>query len=326
MSYIKLNEIALYHPLHTIDNDYFIHHFDEQGKDIRSLLKHLGRENRYRIHDTNETGLTMAIEASKKALAKADLTGEDIDLLIYSTQVPEQSLPMNALFVHQAIQGKNRMQAFDLNANCTGMTMAVEQAARTMLTNPRLQRALVVWSDHFSPILNPADEIAYPFFGDISVAVILEKTEEQTGFMDAIHYTDSTDPTNMMFPAEGLTNLLAGKTDAYLRTTPFDDSEMYPHVYAAIREMLDQYQLSPENVKCCFSQSNKANLKMIQEELGFNSENILFVADEFGYSGTSSPFLALHEGVRTGKIQRGDYVLFWTIGTGYQFVTMLMQY
>lgn len=50
--------------------------------------------------------VTMAVESSKEVLRKAGLTGEDIDLLIYSTQVPEHSLPMNALFVHQAIKGK----------------------------------------------------------------------------------------------------------------------------------------------------------------------------------------------------------------------------
>lgn len=326
MTHIKLTEIALYNPAHTVENDYFIDHFAEKGKDIQNLLLHLGRQNRYRIKDSGETGVTMAVESSKEVLRKAGLTGEDIDLLIYSTQVPEHSLPMNALFVHQAIKGKNRMLAYDLNANCAGMTMAVEQASRTMLSNPRIKRALIVGSDHFSPILNPEDEVAYPFFGDLSVAVILEKTDETTGFIDAIHYMDSTDPTNMMFPAEGLTQLVAGNSHAYMKTRPFDDSEMYPHVYDSIRELLDQYDLSPSDVKCCFSQSNKANLDMIQEEIGFSNDHMIFVGDQFGYPGTSSPFLALHEGIQTGKIKRGDHVLFWTIGTGYEFITMLYKY
>lgn len=326
MTSIKIKDIALYHPQHTIDNDYFIQHFDQQGKDIRNLLRHIGRKQRVRIQDSNETSITMASESSKLVLEKAGLTGEDIDLLIYSTQVPEQMIPMNALFVHQAIQGKNRMLSYDLNGNCAGMTIAVEQASRTLLNNPRMERALVVGSDHFSPILNPEDEVSYPFFGDLSVAVVLEKTEETTGFMDAIHYIDSTNPTDMLFPSTGFTNLLAGKSDAYLLTNPFDDSKMYPHVYADIREILAQYDLDPADVKCCFSQSNRASLRLIQDEIGFTDEQMIFVADQFGYSGTSSPFLALHEAIQTEKIQRGDHVLFWAIGAGYEFVTMLFQY
>lgn len=326
MTHIKLSEIALYHPIHNVHNDYFIQHFDEKGKDIRNLLQHIGREKRYRINTPDENGLTMAIQAASKVLKQAHLTGADIDLIVYSTQVPEQSIPMNALFIHQAIQGKHQSLAYDLNANCAGMSVAVEEASRTMLSNPRMQRALIIGSDHFSPILNPEDEVSYPFFGDLAVAVVLEKTEESTGFMDAIHYIDSTDPTNMMFPAQGLANLIAGNTHSYMQTAPFDDSEMYPHVYDSIREILQQYNLSPSDVKCCFSQSNKANLKMIQDQIGFSEDQFIFVADQFGYTGTSSPFLALHEGIKTGNIQRGDYVLFWTIGTGYEFITMLYQY
>lgn len=65
---------------------------------------------------------------------------------------------------------------------------------------------------------------------------------------------------------------------------------------------------------------------MIQEEIGFSNDQMIFVGDQFGYPGTSSPFLALHEGIQTEKIKRGDHVLFWTIGTGYEFITMLYKY
>ena len=36
VTHIKLTEIALYHPAHTVENDYFIDHFAEKGKDIQS--------------------------------------------------------------------------------------------------------------------------------------------------------------------------------------------------------------------------------------------------------------------------------------------------
>lgn len=325
---IKIKEIAIYHPDNKVNNDFYFEHFDKRGKDIRRLLEHVGRENRYLVDPTNEkeTGITMAVEASKKALEKAQLSGEDIDMLVYSSAVPEQMVPTSSIFIHQGIKGKNRTLLYDLNANCAGMSIAVEQASRNMLTNPRLERALIVGCDYFSPVLDPENEVTYPFFGDIAVAVILEKTEDPVGFIDAIHYVDHTYPTNMLFPAQGLTQLLKSGAGKFLTTTPFDDAGMFPKVYESIRELLDQYDLKPTDVKCCFSQSNKANVKLIQENLGFQDEQIIFVADQFGYSGTSSPFLALHEGVKTGEIKRGDTILFWTIGTGFEFITMLFKY
>ena len=328
MTNIKIKELAIYHPNYKVNNEFYFEHFDKRGKDIRRLLEHVGRESRYLVESTSdgETSITMAVEASKRALDKAELTGEDIDLIIFATQTPEQTIPMSSIYVHQGIKGKNKALIYDMNATCAGMSIGVEQAARNMMTNPRIERALVVGSDYFSPILDPENEVTYPLFGDAAVAAILEKSDEPGGFMDAIHYVDHTDPNNMLFPAKGLTHLLETAEGRYMATKPFDDAEMFPKVYGSIRELLSQYDLEPSDVKCCFSQSNKANVKAIQENIGFSDDQIVFVADEFGYTGTSSPFLALHEGVKQGKIKRGDYVLFWTIGTGYEFVTMLIQY
>lgn len=328
MTNIKIKEIAIFHPENKINNDFYIEHFDKQGKDIRRLLKHVGRENRYIVDSkfAKESGITMAVKASIKALDQANLSGEDIDMIIYSTQIPEQTIPMSSIFIHQGIKGKNRTLLYDLNATCAGMSVAVEQASRNMLTNPRIERALVVGSDYFSLILDPESETTYPLFADVAVAVILEKTNEDIGFIDAIHYSDHSSPTSMLFPAHGLTHLLKTSEGKYMATEPFDDAEMFPRVYESINELLDKYDLKPSDVKCCFSQSNKNNVKLIQENIGFTDDQIIFVADQFGYSGTSSPFLALHEGTKAGKIKRGDYVLFWTIGIGYEFITMLFKY
>lgn len=325
MKNVKIKEVAFYHPTQVIDSDYLIQHFDNQGKDVRGLLKNMGRKIRYKM-DENENGISMAIEASKKVLNQAGLNGDDIDMIVYSTQIPDQTIPVNALYIHKAIDGKNRVLAYDLNANCAGMTVAVEQVSRTMLINPRIKRALVVGSDPFSFIQNPEDELSYCCFGDLSVAIILEKTEESTGFIDAIHYIDSTEPDVMKFPESGLSNLLENKSDRFMKWTPFSNSDMAPLVYESIREILNEHKLSPSDVKCCFSQSNQTFLESIQNELGFKENHMIYVGDKFGYPGTSSPFLALHEGIKSGKIKRGDYVLFWTVGTGYEFITMLFKY
>lgn len=328
MTNIKIKDIAIYHPENKIDNDFFFTHYDKRGKDIRRLLEHVGRKSRYLVDrtDNDETGITMAVKASKKVLEQAKLSGEDIDMIIFSTQTPEQTIPMSSIYVHRGIKGKDRTLLYDLNATCAGMSIGIEQAVRNMISNSRINRTLVVGSDYFSPILDPENEVTYPLFADAAVAVVLERTEEAGGFMDAIHYVDHSDPNNMLFPAQGLTHLLENREGRYMTTKPFDDAEMFPKVYDSIRELLNQYNLKPSDVKCCFSQSNKANVKLIQENIGFSDEQIIFVAEQFGYTGTSSPFLAFHQGVKEGKIQRGDYVLFWTIGIGYEFITMLIQY
>lgn len=70
MNNIKIKDVAIYHPQNEVDNQFYIEHFDKQGKDVRGLLKAMGREKRYIVNDPNETPLTMAIEAVNTVLQK----------------------------------------------------------------------------------------------------------------------------------------------------------------------------------------------------------------------------------------------------------------
>ncbi|QFK73313.1 hypothetical protein F7984_12755 [Pradoshia sp. D12] len=56
------------------------------------------------------------------------------------------------------------------------------------------------------------------------------------------------------------------------------------------------------------------------------SQKVIYIGDQYGYTGSSSPFLAFHEGIQDGRIKRGDYVMFWTVGAGHQFIAMLWKY
>lgn len=328
MTNVKIRDISIYHPEHVVTNEQFFEHFDRQGKDIRRLLTHLGRDKRYQIplEDQKENGITMAIEASKRVLAKAGLTGRDMDMIIFTTQTPEQMLPMNALFVHEAIEAPSHTIAYDLNGNCAGMNIGVEQASTYIRYNPQVNRALIIGSDHFTPILNPEEELTYPFFGDAACAVILEKTEEASDMLDAYYYSNPKHLAGMVFPEKGLANMLINGDRKQLKMTPFDDVESLPQTFESIRTMYDKFDLKPNQLKYCFSQTSLATINQMKDELQLNEENVMFIADRFGYPGTSSSFIALHEGIESGQIKRGDYVLMWAIGAGYQFVTTLFKY
>lgn len=141
--HIKITRLGIYNPLNQVENDYYMEHFNKQGRDITNLLSVLGREKRH-IIDNNENSLTMGIEAAKNALENAGINGEDVDMIIFATQCPEYTLPTNAAFLHNAIGANNHTIIFDTNAACAGMTIAVETASRYMLSNNRVNRALVV--------------------------------------------------------------------------------------------------------------------------------------------------------------------------------------
>lgn len=329
MSYIKIKKVAIYHPEKSVNNDFYLNHFQEKkGKSIQNFLDAMGRRDRYLIDNDDENGLTMGIEAAKRVLQKANLIGKDIDMIVFSTQIPETTYPTNAVLVHQAIEGDNHTIVLDSNANCAGMTVAVDQACHYMLSSPYVRKALVVGSDYNSLLSSPDDEITYANYGDAAAAVILEKTEEDTGFIDSIYYTDPMHQEFIRYPADGLSKKQKGASNGrYIKWLPFDASDSLPPSFNIIDQILERNDITANDIKAyCFSQFALVNILKIQEHLKIKDEQITYVGDRFGYTGTSSPFIALHEAVETGQVKRGDYVLFWTVGAGFELITMLFKY
>lgn len=328
MTHVRIREIATYHPEHIVSKAEVIEHFKKQGRDISAFLESMGKSDRYVISNENENGLTMGIEASKKVLEKANLQGKDIDYIVFSSQVPEKLFPTNALYIHRAIQARTDTISIDTNANCAGMTVAVEQASRYMLANPHIQRALVVGSEQLSLVSNPEQEITYATYGDVACAVILEKTEEDAGFIDALYHVDTRNIDKILFPADGLSNLLNhnGK-GRYVNFEWFDASFGTPITFNLIDSILEKNHLTISDIRAiCISQFTFNDKVKIQKHYGLDDDTIIYIGDRFGYTGTSSPFIAMNEGINRGQIKRGDYVLFWTVGAGHQFIAMLFKY
>lgn len=325
MTQIKINAVQIYHPSNLVTNDFYVEHFKKKGRNVEKFLTDvLGRNERYIVSEDENT-LTMGIEAAKRALAAADLTGKDIDLIVFATQVPEYNMPTNAMFVHAAIGSNERTLVLDLNANCAGMTVAVEVACRYMQANPRVNRALVVGADANSLIYNPEQEITYGNLADSGAAVILEKTEENTGFIDALYSVDSSYRENFNYPQKGFSKTI-GKQD-HILFTPFDTTANLIDAIKTIDELLETNGLTINDVDAfCLSQFALSNVDKLQEHYLIEKEKIVFVGHKYGYTASNSPLMCLYEGVETGRIKRGDTVLFWTIGAGHEMVAMLFKY
>ena len=328
MTNVRIKAVDVYHAKKQVDNDVYLEHFKKQGKDITNFLNIMGRKKRYIIDNLKENTITMAIEATNQVLKKAGLKGKDIDMIVFSTQVPEVTVPTNAMFIHNAIQAKKGTVIFDMNANCAGMTIAVEQASRYMKSNPHVNTALVVGSDYLSLVADPTDAMTYANFGDASSAIILEKTESDIGFVDAMFEVDSSNRNNILYPQKGLSQTIkAGESAESMLWLPFDGTMSLPYTYEMFEVILKRNQLKIGDVDVfCLSQFAKVNMDEIQKHFDIPEEKVIYVGDKYGYTGTSSPFIALHEGIESGKIKRGDLILFWTIGGGHEFITMLFKY
>lgn len=329
---IRIQGIAHYHPVNRVKNDYYIQYYKEKGKDMQHLFEDVyGRKLRYEIdvgESVKENGLTMQMMAVKRVLKQCGLRGSDIDGIISVGQFPEFFVPVNATYIHEIINGKEDCFCFDMNMNCVGMVMAYYQAAKLMHGNDRIQRLLVVGGDYLTLRTHKDREDLYGVFGDLASAlVVTNESTKISGILDFENFIDNQVSKILPYPYLGSSLTLKTKCPEICTAPPAAIDFPMEKVAETIEKILNRNHLNVEDITAfCFSQYVLSHRNMLCEKLGIPYEKCPFVGDEYGYTGSTSPFLALERVERENKLKRGDFIFFWTVGAGMQHVFILMRY
>jgi len=326
---IKLSCIDICHGSKVVSNDVYLKHFEQQDKNVKHLLADvMGRDKRF-MFDENETSLSLALKVSNSVLDKANLNGSDIDVLVYSSLLPEYALPPTSILLHRGLNLGRDVVCFDMNVNCAGMTVALEQVSNYLISSKHAKRALIVGSDDLHSLADPNNELCYGNYGHCACAIILEKVDEDCGVVDTEYYVNSEESQNVMYPSQGFSSFFKSKdlNELYLKWLPFDGGACVYPATEIMSRMLKENGLKTNDISMfCFSQFALVNIKAIREIMNIDEDKSIYIGDKYGYTCTSSPFIVLYEAIQKGKVKRGDYVVFWTIGAGSESVVMLYKY
>ena len=328
MENVKIRDIEVYHGKYIIHNDYYIEHFKKQGKDVKKFIEEtMGRKYRYEIDSETENALTMAIESSRDVIKKSNLTGNDIDMIVYSGMLSEYVSPTTALIIHSAIQGKQQCFCHDMNVNCIGMTYALDLANRYISSDPQINRVLLVGSDYLTPQVSPENEECYGQYGDASCALILERTDEDCKLIDTKISVNTDFIDYVRFPKCGFSHIYdIPKEEVYVKWKSFG-TWWIDGAIENINSILNKSDLSINDISMfCFSQIAYKNIVTLREKMGISEEKSIYIADTYGYTGTTSPFIAFYEGIKNGQVKRGDYVIFCTVAAGSTHITLMLKY
>lgn len=327
---IKIKNVEIAFPQKTVDNDYYIKLFDKQGKDIRRLLEFYGRKER-KIGDEGTSTISLGAQAAMNVLKAANLKGEDIDIIAFSSQFPEYTCPSQALIIHNLIDGKNKDESMvmDINANCVGTVMTLDLVNSYMKQKPQFKRALIVAADYMTIHCNEFEETSYPIFGDAGCAMIIENVEGEEGVVDSVSFANSDEYDVTQYPYCGLSSIYDDSIETYKKKMHLGDSDAEDILNTAIKSiniLLEDNGLTLDDIGAfCFSQVAVYTLNEYSRRMGVPREKMIYIGDKYGYTGTSSPFIALYEGIKSNKIKRGQYVVFWSVGTYWTMDAVLLK-
>jgi 3-oxoacyl-[acyl-carrier-protein] synthase-3 len=273
-----------------------------------------------RIASKHEATSDLATHAARRAMERANVTAEEIDLIIVATITPDMPFPSTACLVQRKI-GATRAAAFDLEAACSGFIYALEIGQQFIMSRT-YETVLVIGAEKLSSIINWSDRNTCVLFGDGAGAAILRHRPNAHGLLTACMGSDGTKADLLCMPGGGSAcpptheSLAAGLH--YLR---MDGKETFKcavnAMHTAATEALRRCDLDISQIKCIIPhQANRRIIDAVAERIGAKPEQVFVNLHKFGNTSAASVAIALDEAVTTGRIQRGDLALLIVFGAG----------
>jgi 3-oxoacyl-[acyl-carrier-protein] synthase-3 len=283
--------------------------------------------------DKDECPSGMAKRAATKALEAANLTPNDIDLILFSTTLPDQSMPNTASVLQEKLGITNTCGALDVNAACSGWIYLIPMAD-AMIKTGLYKHILVVGSEMLSAFNNWDDRNTCILFGDGCGAAILGRASENedSKIYSTVLSSDSTKKDHL--------TLLAGGARKRITHEVLDNNEQWmtmngQEVFkSAVKTMAAHSEKVLKDAGKTLSDvdwfiPHQANLRIIEavgNRFNFPPEKVIVNVDRYANTSSATVPVALDESIREGKIKRGDNVLLAAFGAGLTAGAVFLKY
>ncbi len=288
--------------------------------------------------------VAMAVEASKVALTRADISPEALDLVIWAGEVYAEH-PMQTYGIKlQHEVGAVGAWAFDVNQRCGTFMLAMGLAKSLMTTDPKIDRVLIASGYRNCDLIdyeNPRSRFMFNLAAS-GAAVILKRDHPANVVLETSVITDGRFAEDVYVPGGGTAMPLtvAGGGEAPPSAREVIDGRLnYLDVIdpQGMKERLDR--LSMENflrvVKESLERSGyggddidylgllhmkESAYRYVSERLGVDIEQQTTYYEEFvnlGHMGQNDGIMSIEFGLRHGKIGPGDVIVLAAAGIGY---------
>lgn len=315
--------VGAYLPARVVDNNELALRLDTSDSWIRE------RTGITRRHLAAEDELTsdLAVEAARRALARASTPVASVEAIVVATSTPDHTFPATATAVQRKL-GAPIGAAFDVQAVCAGFAYALA-VADGFLRLGHARTALVIGAETFSRLLDWNDRSTAVLFGDGAGAVVL-RAERGRGDLhdrgilatrlaaDGRHYAD-------LYVDGGPS---ATRTTGHLR---MNGREVFRHAVARLAEsveaVLAETGLAVADLDLLVP--HQANLRIIEavgKRLGLPPDKTIVTVDRHANTSAASIPLALDVALEDGRLADGRLVAVNALGGGFAWGAALIRW
>lgn len=335
---VRVLATGSYVPDHVVTND----DLAALGCDSDWIFRRTGILERRKASDDQSTS-DLAYQASLRAMKAANISANQIDLIIVATITPDHPTPSTACELQRRLGAV--APAMDINAACAGFMYALVTASQFIATG-NAKCVLIVGADLMSRTVNPDDKKTYPLFGDAAGAAILTASDPSpetgspgtgspgtgTGILSYQLGSEGCGGEMLCIPAGGtrvpLTPAAYAAGEQYLRMDGRGVFKWAVRIFEeSSRDVLQHANMSIEQLD--FIVLHQANQRIIDSAvaaLAVPVEKVFVNLDRYGNTSAASIPLALDEAICSGKIVSGNHVLLCGFGAGLAWGTALMRW
>ncbi|WP_372918775.1 3-oxoacyl-ACP synthase III family protein [Salegentibacter sp.] len=332
----KIAGVGSYVPENVVTNDDLAKLMDTSDEWIQERT---GIKERRHIKkgDGNSTA-TMGVKAAKIAIERADISKDDIDLIVFATLSPDYYFPGSGVQVQEMLD-INTCPALDVRNQCSGFVYAISVADQFIKTG-MYKNVLVIGSENHSGGLdftNRGRSVSV-IFGDGAGAAVLTRSDHiGEGILSTHLHSEGKHALELSLKGPSTMHWVP---EIIAENPQGDDIPYYPYMNGqfvfkhavqrfseVIMEGLKANGLEVKDIDMLIP--HQANLRIsqfIQQKFKLNDDQIYNNIQKYGNTTAASIPIALTEAWEKGKIKDEDVVVLAAFGSGFTWASAVISW
>ncbi len=295
------------------------------------------KERRHIVKGDGNTTASMGAKAAKIALENANMSADEIDLILFATLSPDYYMPGSGVFV-QNILNIPKCPAMDIRNACSGFVYGVATADQFIKTG-MYKNILVIGSETQSGAIDMTTrgrDIAVIFGDGAGAAVVSRNESKESGILSSHLHSQGEHVDSLVMKAPNTNKWV---TEIVNENNP-EDSSYYPYMNGkmvfknavlrfeeVINEGLIYNNLQTEDIDLLIP--HQANLRIsqfIQRKLNLRDDQVYNNIMRYGNTTAASIPIALTEAWEEGRLSEGNILVLAAFGAGFSWGSTIIKW
>lgn len=291
------------------------------------IRERTGIERRFIAAD-HETNSQFAARAAQRALQSANISAEQIDIIVQGTVTGDVGFPANACYVQELI-GATNAAAFDISAACSGFIYGLA-LADGFIASGKARYVLVIGCELLSRITDWKDRATCVLFGDGAGACVIGPSEGERGLIDTFIKSDGRLTELLCMKGRGTSIPLEVALAERKVFLAMQGREVFKYAVTAMGDasahILEKNGMTSDDIDLFIP--HQANLRIITataKRLNVSMDKVYVNVQDYGNTSAASIPIAIDEAIEKKRLQSGNRCLMVAFGGGFTWGSALVQ-